>query len=196
MSDVLAQSERNAIVAALPQQDAAVRAEHLRVEPLPLGRVLHEPGAPVDTVYFPLSGVVPIVANIDEENVVEVATVGTWTREEIIMDIAVRTARHGEMLVVSVSGEIDVYTAGSLREALTGVIAPDHADLIVDLTEVTFMDSTGLGVLIGSVKQVREFGGRVQLVVAEGKVVNIMRVTAVTQMFTVHETLEAALSAD
>ena len=112
------------------------------------------------------------------------------------MDLVLRSARHGDMVVVSVSGEIDVYTAGTLREELTGVIGPDHADLIVDLSEVTFMDSTGLGVLIGSVKRAREYGGRVQLVVAEGKVVNLLRVTAVTQWFRVHETLEAALSAD
>lgn len=111
------------------------------------------------------------------------------------MDLRVRTAVHGDRVVVSVGGEIDVYTANSLREALTRVIGPGRADLIVDLTEVTFMDSTGLGVLIGSVRQVREHGGRVQLVVAEGNVVNLMRITAVTQVFTVHESLEAALAA-
>lgn len=110
------------------------------------------------------------------------------------MDVRVQSARDGSTVVVSVSGEIDVYTAGSLRKHLTCVIDRDHADVIVDLAEVTFMDSTGLGVLIGSVKQVREFGGRVRLVVVENKIVDFLRYTAVTQLFTVYGTLDAALS--
>lgn len=112
------------------------------------------------------------------------------------MDVRVRSAKDDSVVVVSVSGEIEVYTAGALRKHFTRVIDREHADVIVDLTDVTFMDSTGLGVLIGSVRQVREFGGRVRLVVVEDKVVNLLRYTAVTQLFTVYGSLERALSAD
>lgn len=110
------------------------------------------------------------------------------------MDVSVHTVVHGEQVVVQVAGEIDVYTAASLREKLADLIDADHTDVIVDLTGVTFMDSTGLGVLVGALKKVRGFGGRLQLVIDQEKVIKVFRITALTQVFTIHETLDAALA--
>ncbi|NMR20105.1 Crp/Fnr family transcriptional regulator [Cellulomonas fimi] len=76
MSPGLDQTQRNAILASLPANDATTLATHLREEPLTLGTVLHEPNTPVHTVYFPLTGVVSIVTDVEDDDVVEVATVG------------------------------------------------------------------------------------------------------------------------
>ena len=110
------------------------------------------------------------------------------------MDVSVHSVVHGDQVVVQVAGEIDVYTAASLREKLAELIDADHTDVIVDLTGVTFMDSTGLGVLVGALKKVRGFGGRLQLVIDQEKVIKVFRITALTQVFTIHETLDAALA--
>jgi anti-sigma B factor antagonist len=110
------------------------------------------------------------------------------------MDVSVHTVVHGDQVVVQVAGEIDVYTAASLREKLADLIDADHTDVVVDLTGVTFMDSTGLGVLVGALKKVRGYGGRLQLVIDQEKVIKVFRITALTQVFTIHETLEAALA--
>ena len=110
------------------------------------------------------------------------------------MDVSVHTEVHGDVVVVKVAGEIDVYTAASLREKLADLIDADHTDVIVDLTGVTFMDSTGLGVLVGALKKVRGYGGRLQLVIDQEKVIKVFRITALTQVFTIHETLDAALA--
>jgi anti-sigma B factor antagonist len=110
------------------------------------------------------------------------------------MDVSVHTVVHGDVVVVQVAGEIDVYTAASLRERLADLIDADHTDVVVDLTGVTFMDSTGLGVLVGALKKVRGYGGRLQLVIDQEKVIKVFRITALTQVFTIHETLEAALA--
>lgn len=110
------------------------------------------------------------------------------------MDVSVHTVVHGDTVVVQVAGEIDVYTAASLREKLADLIDADHTDVVVDLTGVTFMDSTGLGVLVGALKKVRGFGGRLQLVIDQEKVIKVFRITALTQVFTIHETLDAALA--
>ena len=110
------------------------------------------------------------------------------------MDVSVHTEVHGDVVVVKVAGEIDVYTAASLREKLADLIDADHTDVVVDLTGVTFMDSTGLGVLVGALKKVRGYGGRLQLVIDQEKVIKVFRITALTQVFTIHETLEAALA--
>jgi anti-sigma B factor antagonist len=110
------------------------------------------------------------------------------------MDVSVHSVVHGDQVVVQVAGEIDVYTAASLREKLAELIDADHTDVIVDLTGVTFMDSTGLGVLVGALKKVRGYGGRLQLVIDQEKVIKVFRITALTQVFTIHETLDAALA--
>ncbi|MBC7550830.1 MAG: STAS domain-containing protein [Cellulomonas sp.] len=109
------------------------------------------------------------------------------------MELSVTSAARGDLTVVVVAGEVDVYTASVLREKLSEVIDGDHADVVVDLTGVGFLDSTGLGVLVGALKKVRGFGGRLQLVIDQEKVMKVFRITALTQVFTIHETLEAAL---
>lgn len=61
-------------------------------------------------------------------------------------------------------GELDIATVAALRDAVVDTIAGGCADIVVDLTEVTFIDSSGLGVLVGATKRTLRAGGR--LVVA------------------------------
>lgn len=110
------------------------------------------------------------------------------------MEVSVTSRERGDFTIVEVVGEIDVYTASVLREKLADLIDADHTDLIVDLTGVGFLDSTGLGVLVGGLKKIRGFGGRLQLVIDQEKVMKVFRITALTQVFTIHETLETALA--
>ncbi len=109
--------------------------------------------------------------------------------------VSVTSHTGGERTVVEVSGEIDVYTAPTLREELSSHIAADRTDLVVDLTRVDFMDSTGLGVLVGELKKVRTYGGDLRLVIDQEKILKVFRITALTQVFQIHATLEEALSA-
>ena len=60
--------------------------------------------------------------------------------------------------VVEVSGEVDVYTAPQLDEQLSGLVEAGSYQLVVDLSAVEFLDSTGLGVLVKALKRVREHG--------------------------------------
>lgn len=79
--------------------------------------------------------------------------------------------------VVVVTGEVDVYTAPTLREHLNAKIAEGATDMVVDLNGVSFMDSTGLGVLIGGLKRVRQSDGNLQVVCTSEPVVKIFKVT-------------------
>jgi len=110
------------------------------------------------------------------------------------MEVSITSRERGDCTVVEVAGEIDVYTASVLRERLAELIDADHTDLIIDLTGVGFLDSTGLGVLVGALKKVRGFGGRLQLVIDQEKVMKVFRITALTQVFTIHDSLDAALA--
>lgn len=106
------------------------------------------------------------------------------------MEVTVSSRTSGTRTVVQVTGEIDVYTAPLLREELASLIDAGNLELVVDLTGVGFMDSTGLGVLVGALKKVRTAGGDLQLVISSEKVLKVFRITALTQVFTIHETLD------
>ena len=108
------------------------------------------------------------------------------------MEVTVTSRTSGARTVVQVTGEIDVYTAPLLREELASLIDAEHQELVVDLTGVGFLDSTGLGVLVGALKKVRTLGGDLQLVISSEKVLKVFRIAALTQVFTIHESLDAA----
>ena len=94
--------------------------------------------------------------------------------------------------VIAVSGEIDVATAPQLRECLHRVIAQGESTIVLDLLEVTFLDSTALGVLVGGLKRCREQGGDLHIVVADPRIVKIFEITGLTNVFTIVDSLQAA----
>ncbi|MGY4645416.1 anti-sigma B factor antagonist [Cellulomonas sp. URHB0016] len=110
------------------------------------------------------------------------------------MDVKVTSRDVGAQTVVDVVGEIDVSTADVLRERLLDLLDQDRTDLVIDLRGVRFMDSTGLGVLVGTLKKARLLGGRLQLVIDSERLLKVFRITALLQVFTVHATLEDALT--
>ena len=109
------------------------------------------------------------------------------------MDVRVTSRDVGPRTVVAVEGEIDVSSVDGLRDRLAELLDRDRTDLIIDLRAVRFMDSTGLGVLVGTLKKVRLAGGRLQLVIDSERLLKVFRITALLQVFTVHDTVEAAL---
>ncbi len=112
------------------------------------------------------------------------------------MEVSVTSQQSGDRTVVRVAGEIDVYTAPALREELAAQQEAGPVDLVVDLTDVPFMDSTGLGVLVGALKRARTSGGDLRLVISQEKVLKVFRITALTQVFDIHATLEEALAVE
>jgi anti-sigma B factor antagonist len=110
------------------------------------------------------------------------------------VELTVSSRQEGEHTVISVSGEIDVYTAPSLRERLNELVAAGCYDLIVDLAGVEFLDSTGLGVLVGGLKRVRSNDGTLRLVCAQEKILKVFRITGLTKVFLIHATLDEARS--
>jgi anti-sigma B factor antagonist len=96
--------------------------------------------------------------------------------------------------VFELTGDLDVATAPSLRGALTEAAAGGRHNLIVDLSNVTFLDSTGLGALIGAHKRAQENGGQVRLVAGEGQILRLLRITGLLEVFRVYADVAAALA--
>jgi anti-sigma B factor antagonist len=96
--------------------------------------------------------------------------------------------------VIEVSGEIDVYTAPRLREALIGLVDAGNFRLIVDMERVEFLDSTGLGVLVGGLKRVRAHDGSIDLVCTQGRILRIFRITGLSKVFDIYDSVDEAVA--
>ncbi|MDE9367799.1 STAS domain-containing protein [Luteipulveratus sp. YIM 133132] len=96
--------------------------------------------------------------------------------------------------VVSARGEVDMYTAPMLRDALNEAIDSGARRLVLDLGGVPFMDSVGLGVLVGRHKQLETVGGGLQLVAVSEPLMRVMRITGLKTVFVFHSTVDEALA--
>jgi anti-sigma B factor antagonist len=101
----------------------------------------------------------------------------------------------GETHVIEVDGQIDLYSAPEFKERTLGVIERGTRRVVVDLSGVTFMDSTGLSVLIGAFKRLRLLDGRLTIVVADDDIRRIFEVTGLDGSFTLCRSREEALEA-
>ena len=111
------------------------------------------------------------------------------------MDLSLETRTEGDRTVVSVGGEIDVYTAPQLRERVVDLVAAGQVDLILDLTDVEFLDSTGLGVLVGALNRVRANDGSLALVLTQERILKIFEITGLRKVFPIHQTVAEAVGA-
>lgn len=100
------------------------------------------------------------------------------------------TPLSGEVEVCSPRGTLEAATAAEFREEAASVCGSAH--VVFDLSEVTFIDSCGLGALIGAIRRVREHGGRVVLCSPRAPVTRLLRVVGMDRLVTVHDSLVAA----
>jgi anti-sigma B factor antagonist len=98
--------------------------------------------------------------------------------------------------VLRTAGEIDAYSAPQLREQVIKLLADGTRHIIVDLRDVEFLDSTGLGALVGSLKRLREQDGSLALVATAGKILTVFRVTGLIRVFEFHPSAAEAISSD
>jgi anti-sigma B factor antagonist len=84
--------------------------------------------------------------------------------------------------VVSVRGEVDVSTATQLRDGLYRLVAGGQSNLVIDLSAMTFIDSTGLGVLVGAVKRAREAGGDVALANPSRPILKVLEISGLSRI--------------
>jgi anti-sigma B factor antagonist len=110
------------------------------------------------------------------------------------VDLSLSTRAERGRTVVEVTGEIDVYTAPKLREQLAELVDSGRHDIVVDMQGVEFLDSTGLGVLVGGLKRVKQHGGSMNLVCTQERILKIFRITGLTKVFPIHDSVAAAVA--
>jgi anti-sigma B factor antagonist len=111
----------------------------------------------------------------------------------VFVDLSLESREMDGRSVVAVGGEIDVYTAPKLRDKITDLVSAGHNAIVVDMENVDFLDSTGLGVLVGGLKKVRAENGSLQIVCSQDRLLKIFRITGLAKVFTIHSSLDDAL---
>jgi anti-sigma B factor antagonist len=111
------------------------------------------------------------------------------------MDLALDVTDTDGVPVVAVRGEVDFGTAPRLRELLVSTAMDGHKVAVVDLRAVEFLDSTGLGVLVGALKRYRTLGGDLHLVISTSRIQAVFELTGLTTAFPIHDTVGSAVEA-
>lgn len=108
------------------------------------------------------------------------------------MDVSITPSTVGDVQVFGVAGEIDVHTAPQVDEALAAAAGPG-ALIVVDLSQVEFIDSTGLSVLVRALARARDEDGALAVVATTERVTKVLRLTGLDAVLAVYETVDAAV---
>jgi anti-sigma B factor antagonist len=108
--------------------------------------------------------------------------------------VDVRRSADGHTGLIAAEGEIDLAGAPRLREAFSDVLAAGCTRLVMDLRQVTFIDSTGLGVIVGAGKKVAGLQGALRIVCDDRRLLRLLAITGISRSLTVTATPEEALA--
>jgi anti-anti-sigma factor len=97
--------------------------------------------------------------------------------------------------VLALEGEIDFHLSSEIADSLRAVVANHPAHLIVDLTKVTYLDSSGLAVLIVAMQNTRKYGGEFSLVGMQENIRPILQNACLERVFVIFPNVDSALSA-
>jgi anti-sigma B factor antagonist len=114
--------------------------------------------------------------------------------QEEPMDLGLDVTERNGYSVLAVHGEVDVYTAPRFRERLIELASAGKLRVVVDLEGVDFLDSTGLGVLVGGLKRLRSNDGDLSLVCTQSRILKVFEVTGLTKVFEIFESVDAAVA--
>jgi len=128
----------------------------------------------------------------------ECLRVQSWTHAPsakvvVTMELVISTENAGASCTIALDGEVDVYTSPRLRQELTEVIDSGCVNVVVDLQNLGFIDSSGLGVLVSALRKVKEHGGTLRLVCTKEGILKIFRITGLDKVFPLFPTVDEAL---
>lgn len=102
---------------------------------------------------------------------------------------------HDEIWVVSPEGRIDLAAAGAVEDAFNGLLNEGRARIVVDCSQVSYMASAGLRVLVLTLRRARNLGGDLRLAAANQSVQQVLKMSGMDSIFTLYATVaEAAAS--
>lgn len=100
------------------------------------------------------------------------------------MDISIR--EHGDNKIIGVSGEVDLYNVSELKNALFGLTDGSNSSVVVDMKEVNYMDSSGIGALVAGQKKMKAHNGSFALMNISDDVLNILKLATLDKFFKIY----------
>ncbi len=109
------------------------------------------------------------------------------------MELSISSENRGSACVVRLSGEVDVYTSPQLKQELVALSDSACEHVVVDMEKLDFIDSSGLGVLVGGLRRMKERDGTLRLVCPKDSILKIFRITGLDRVFPLFTSVEEAL---
>lgn len=109
------------------------------------------------------------------------------------MELSVSQQSVGDYRVLTVRGEVDVYSASTVQEGLTTLLDSGAKAVVVDLTEVGFLDSTGLGVLVAARTAALDSGRSLVIACNSERILKLFKITGLDAVFAMHPSVDAAV---
>ncbi|MHB8842472.1 MAG: anti-sigma B factor antagonist [Candidatus Aquicultor secundus] len=110
------------------------------------------------------------------------------------MDLKIESKEVDGIGIIILEGEVDVYTAPKLKSRLIDLVDEGKYNIIIDLQKVEFMDSSGLGVLVGGLKRVKSHQGSISLVCTQENILKIFRITGLVKVFPIFSSEDEAIN--
>jgi len=110
------------------------------------------------------------------------------------VQLSISQTSAGNVPILAVSGEVDVYSAPELKEQISKLVQSGQTTLIIDLGGVSFLDSTGLGALVEARAETTEAGGALPLVCSQERILKLFTITGLDGVFTIHPNVGAAVA--
>jgi anti-sigma B factor antagonist len=110
------------------------------------------------------------------------------------VQLSVSQTSAGNVPILAVNGEVDVYSAPALKDKIAELIQSGQTTLIVDLSGVAFLDSTGLGALVEARAATTEAGGSLPIVCNQDRILKLFTITGLDGVFTIHPNVGAAVA--
>jgi len=98
------------------------------------------------------------------------------------MNLSIDTVKGNNQMIVHVSGEVDIYTAPDLKKQLLELTKQEGQSVVVDLSHVNYMDSTGIGVFISALKSTKENESHLKLVNLQSQVMRLFDITGLNEI--------------
>jgi len=111
------------------------------------------------------------------------------------MDLQIVVRKNSDISIIELSGEVDAYTSARFREVMVEIIEDGGANLIVSMRKVEYIDSSGLGALVGGLKRASERNGRILIVCDQPQVRKVFEITGLEKVFPLYDEEQEAVAA-
>ncbi|MFA6610373.1 MAG: STAS domain-containing protein [Candidatus Omnitrophota bacterium] len=108
--------------------------------------------------------------------------------------MALKTEQKNGLMVCHIDGEIDINTAPDLKRAFDKLLSKKELKIVINLTKVTYVDSSGLATLVEILKNMRAYGGKMRLTNLSPKIKSLFEITKLEKLFDIKASEEEAIS--